>query len=66
MRGRGHRCKTKEVNAQSFLLAAADACQLITQKSHSQPAARTAWDGLRGLRYHCVMVEHGFGEFSQC
>jgi hypothetical protein len=47
MHGRGHRCEMKEVNAHPFLLAAADASQLMTQKSHSQPTAHTAADGLR-------------------
>jgi hypothetical protein len=47
----GHSCETKEVNVQSFSLAATDAGQLMTQKSRSQPAARTAVDGIRIQAY---------------
>jgi hypothetical protein len=52
MRRRGHRYKMKEVNVQSV----SDACQLIMQKSHSQPDAHTAIDGL--IRRHmCSLLE---------
>jgi hypothetical protein len=44
-RARGCRCETKVVNAQSISLAAADGCQLIMQKSCSQPDGHTRVDG---------------------